>query len=73
MRLVCLDSGDAATVVRSPLRRSAAVLVVRERDGDGWYALARGHGWLFGSLDEARDEAHWLSRNLGLPVREIAG
>jgi hypothetical protein len=39
---------------------------------DGWLVLARGHGWLHGSLDQARADARWLSRNLGgLPIREL--
>jgi hypothetical protein len=58
-------------IIRFPLRRVAAVLVCRERHGDGWLAIARGHGWLFGSILEARAEARWLARNLRLPVREI--
>ena len=59
------------TVIRFPLRRSA-ILVVRERDGDGWLALAGSHGWLFGSRDAAVAEAKWLACNLSLPFREIA-
>jgi hypothetical protein len=59
------------TIRRFPLRRVAAVLVVRKRDGEGWLALAGNVGWFFGSLTEARVEARWLSQNLGLPVREI--
>jgi hypothetical protein len=57
------------TVIRFPPRR--AVLICREHNG-GWLTIVGAHGWLFGSLAEARAEAHWLARNLGLPVREIA-
>jgi hypothetical protein len=39
---------------------------------EAWTVIAGSHGWVFGSLDEARAEARWLSRNLGLPVREAA-
>lgn len=52
-----------------PLRLVASVLIVPERDGGGWLALAGSHGWLFGSLTEARREARWLARNCNLPVR----
>jgi hypothetical protein len=60
-----------ATIIRFPPRRVAAILVCEERAGDGWLALAGAHGWLFGSLAEARSEARWLARNLGLPIREV--
>jgi hypothetical protein len=62
----------SAAVIRFPPRRLAAILIVRERDGDGWLALAGSHGWLFGSLSEARREANWLARNLSLSIRELA-
>jgi hypothetical protein len=55
-----------SSIIRLPVIR-----VVRERDADGWLAIVGEHGWLFGSLAEARAEAHWLARNLGLPVREL--
>jgi hypothetical protein len=59
-----------AVVLRFPLRR-VAILIVRERDGDGWLTLCGSHGWLSGSLDVARYQAKWLSRNFAVPVREI--
>jgi hypothetical protein len=53
-------------------RRRVAILIVRERGrGGGWLCLAGSHGWLFGSLREARHEAQWLARNLAVPIREI--
>jgi hypothetical protein len=58
-------------LVRFPLRTVAAVLVCKERGGDGWLALAGLHGWSFGTLAEARNEARWLAGNLNVPVREI--
>ena len=61
-----------AGVVRFPARRMAAVFICEERAGDGWLAIAGAHGWLCGSLSEARAVARWLSHNLGLPVREVS-
>ena len=57
-------------VVRFPARCAAAVWLLQASEG-GWLVLARAHGWLFGSLVEARSAARWLSRNLGLPIREL--
>jgi hypothetical protein len=59
-------------VIRFPPRRASAIFVCAERDGEGWLAIAGARGWLCGSLTEARAEARWLSRNLGLPVRELS-
>jgi hypothetical protein len=56
-------------LVRYPARHVCAVVVCRARDG-GWLAIARGHAWLCGSIDEARAEACWLSANLNLPILE---
>jgi hypothetical protein len=58
-----------AAVMRFPLRRVRSILVVRERDGDGWFVLACDHGWLRGDRRSALRDAHWLSWNLGLPIR----
>jgi hypothetical protein len=59
-----------AAIVRFPLRRVASVLVVRERDGDGWLVLGpRGHGWAYDDRRSALRDAHWLAWNLGLPIR----
>jgi hypothetical protein len=58
-------------IIRFPPRRIGAVIVCRERNGDGWLTLAGPHGWLHGDLDAARAEARWLARNLGLPIREM--
>ena len=59
-----------SVVIRFPLRR-VSILIVRERDGEGWLALAGSHGWLFGSYEAACAEAKWLARNLSLSIREI--
>jgi hypothetical protein len=56
------------SIVRFPLRRIAAILVMRERDG-GWLTLVGSNGWLFGSRAEALQQASWLARNLNQPVR----
>jgi hypothetical protein len=61
----------SGNILRFPMRRVQAVVVCRERGEDGWLALVGDHGWLCGSLREARAEARWLSRNTGLPVREL--
>jgi hypothetical protein len=37
----------------------------------GWITLAGAHGWVFGSLADARLAARWLARNLNLPIREF--
>jgi hypothetical protein len=59
------------TVTRFPLRR-VTILIVRERDGQGWLTLAGAHGWLFGSYEAAMAEAKWLAHNFNLPIRGIA-
>jgi hypothetical protein len=58
-------------VVRFPDRRRTAIFIL-DADG-GWLVLGpRGHGWLHGDRAAALDDAAWLSRNMGLPVREVA-
>jgi hypothetical protein len=59
-------------IIRFPPRRIRVVIVCRERDGDGWITLAGAHGWVFGSLADARLAARWLAHNLGLPIREFS-
>lgn len=60
-----------AAVIRFPPRRPAAIFVTQDR-GDGlWLAVAGSHGWVFANRHDAINEAHWLSRNLSLPVRDI--
>jgi hypothetical protein len=61
----------SSAVVRFPPFRASAVFVCEERAGDGWLTIAGAHGWLCGSLSEARAVARWLSHNLALPVREV--
>jgi hypothetical protein len=58
-------------IIHFPPRRIRAVIICRERDGEGWLTIAGAYGWLFASLADARAEARWLSRNLGLPIREL--
>ncbi len=59
-----------SAIVRFPPRQIAAVVICRERDGGGWLTIARGHGWLHGSLAEAITDAVWLAKNLALPIQE---
>jgi hypothetical protein len=56
-------------LIRFPPRRVRAVIICRERDGDGWLVIAGAHGWLCGSRAEAFAEAVWLADNLGLPIQ----
>ena len=58
-------------ILRFPPRSIGIIIICRTRDADGWLTLAGAHGWAFGSLAEARLEARWLARNLGLQVREV--
>jgi hypothetical protein len=60
-----------ADVALFPARRSAAVWLLQASEG-GWLVLARGHGWLHGSHADAVENARWLARNLGFPIREAA-
>jgi hypothetical protein len=64
-----LQQGEQA-MIRFPLRRIPAVLIVRARGG-GWLALVGSNGWLFATLREARHEARGLACSLNLPVREL--
>jgi hypothetical protein len=64
-----MTAGIAAPVVRFPPRHASCVWLTRE--ADAWLVLGRAHGWLHGDRRGARDDARWLGRNLGLPVREI--
>lgn len=58
----------SAQIERLPPRRAAVIWLLRETSG-GWLVLAREHGWLHGEYDDALDDARWLARNLGLPIR----
>ena len=62
---------QASSIIRFPPRRSAAVWLMRAREG-GWLVLARGHGWLHGDRNSAIADAQWLAENYGLPIRNIA-
>jgi hypothetical protein len=56
-------------VVRFPPRRLAAVWILPIAES-GWLVLHGAHGWIHGDYDEALEDAHWLSHNSGLPLRE---
>ena len=60
----------ATRFIRFPVRRCLAIWIVA-RDG-AWLVLAGAHGWLHGDRRSALAGARWLSRNLHLPVREVA-
>jgi hypothetical protein len=59
-----------AEIIRFPPRRSAAIFVHEVAEG-GWIVLAQDHGWTHGDARSAFADARWLSRNLGLPIREV--
>jgi hypothetical protein len=59
-------------VIRFPARAISTIVVCKDRNGDGWITLAGAHGWVFGSLADARLAARWLARNLGLPIPEYS-
>ena len=50
------------------MRRTACIWLMPEAEGE-WLVLAGEHGWAHGDYDAARDDARWLARNLGLPIR----
>jgi hypothetical protein len=54
-------------LIRFPARHSKCVWITRE--SSAWLVLHHGNGWLFGDFPAALDEAHWLSKNCGLPIR----
>ncbi len=60
-----------SNVTRFPSGGSAAVWIMRETLG-GWLVLSRDHGWLFGSYNEALDEARSLARSMSMQIREVA-
>lgn len=59
-----------AEVIRFPPRRSTVILLMPAEDG--WLIVAGAHGWLHGDRSSALADAWWLSRNLHLPIREVA-
>jgi hypothetical protein len=63
-------AAHVSTVLAFPARRSVVIRIIR--DDEAWLVLARDHGWVYGSQDGARRDAEWLSRNMGLPVLEVA-
>jgi hypothetical protein len=58
-------------IIRFPARRGRAIWVLPLAES-GWLVLARGHGWLHGDRRSALEDAEWLARNLGFPIREAA-
>jgi hypothetical protein len=65
-----IETAFLGAVVRFPMRKSPAVWIIPDPDDPAsWLVVAHGHGWLFGSKNAADEDAQWLGRNLGLPVR----
>jgi hypothetical protein len=58
---------DQQKIERFPPKRASCIWLLRA--DDAWLVLAREHGWLHGDYRAALDDARWLARNLGLPVR----
>jgi len=58
-----------SAVVRFPPRRLRAVWILPLRSESGWLVLHGAHGWLHGDYDTAVEDARWLARNNGLPIR----
>jgi hypothetical protein len=59
------------SVVRFPPRRSAAVWILN--DEGAWLVVVGSNGWLHGDHAAAVEDAQWLARNSGLPIRRGAG
>ena len=58
----------SATILQFPDHHARCITILR---AEAWLVLTpSGHGWLFGSLRQARRAACWLSGNLGLPIKE---
>ena len=56
----------SAEILRFPGRRSCCVRIVF--DG-AWVVIAGNHSWAHGDFRSAMDDAHWLARNMNLPIR----
>jgi hypothetical protein len=59
-----------ARVIRFPPRRSAAVWILRAEGA--WMVIVRSHGWMHGNYGDALEDARWLAKNYGLPIRNGA-
>jgi hypothetical protein len=57
-----------AQIIPFPHRLPPSVIVMREEAA--WLVVAGSHGWLHGDHRVAMQDARWLARNLGLPIRE---
>jgi len=63
------ESGSGRLVQFPP----RCIWITRESSSSAWVVLHGNHGWLFGDFRAALGEAHWLSKNCGLPIRRAAG
>jgi hypothetical protein len=68
LRLDRAGAAVTAHVIRFPMRNASAVFVMAAEDG--WWVLVRQHGWLHGNYGDALEDAQWLAKNFGLPIRE---
>ena len=54
------------SILPFPPRGPFAVRVERELDGEGWFVLARDHGWLHGSFGAALFDAREIAAGFGV-------
>jgi hypothetical protein len=59
-----------AQIIRFPARKAAAIFVTEAREG-GVVVMAVEHCWLHGNSSGAFEDAEWLSKNLGMPIRVV--
>ncbi|MPZ36594.1 MAG: hypothetical protein GEU95_00795 [Rhizobiales bacterium] len=57
-------------VIRFPMRRSAVIWVTNVTGQ--WVVLNGDHGWIHSDRAGALQDARWLSKNTGLPIRIAA-
>jgi hypothetical protein len=63
----------SAQIIQFPPRGPFYVRVERERDGDGWLAIAPNHGWMHGDFYSALCAARSIASGFGVCVRSSAG
>jgi hypothetical protein len=58
----------SARIIRFPPRRLSAIWILPLGEW-GWLVPHGAHCWLHGNYDDAIEDAQWLSRNTGWPIR----